>query len=434
MSDRANYSNNPKAKHRRDTKFQVVYPTIPSITQTPRSIVIHQKQYQHDVLVLSYLTTSNLWAETLKTGVPIKVSWTQGGFAKEWYGYVSFVSKTNAPQQREQHMDIHCIGSSFPLKERVNRVFTNTTIPEAVATIAAENGFNFIGDKEARRFSQLNIVGHSYWEWIVEQAKKIGFVFFVDGTDLYFKSLDSYLDSGMYSLPLFQTSQQGTVYNSQLLDTTLDSIVVLQGEYLEDTENIRAEKFTGGVDPVTAQPYISSSNPIDVGTNLRTNVSDVFFKDYRSDQVTESNAATLSSSSGASTLARLNMPAKIKGQGDPRIRPFTPIQVLGTGEYTDGYWVVKNVTHVIKRDDNYNVEMDVVTDGTGSNTTSSFRGQQSSTMSTVNIPKMVSESATLENFSKKTTPVLNQVSPVIVPTSQGYRRTPAYWTAYGRGA
>jgi hypothetical protein len=207
-----------------------------------------------------------------------------------------------------------------------------------------------------------------------------------------------------------------------------------RGEYLEDTENIRAEKFTGGVDPVTAQPYISSSNPIDVGTNLRTNVSDVFFKDYRSDQVTESNAAALSSSSGASTLARLNMPAKIKGQGDPRIRPFTPIQVLGTGEYTDGYWVVKNVTHVIKRDDNYNVEMDVVTDGTGSNITSSFRGQQSSTMSTVNIPKMVSESATLENVSKKTTPVLNQVAPVVVHTAQGYRRTPAYWTASGRKA
>ena len=159
-------------KYRRGTSTFITFPTLPSLTAQPRRIDLYQKEYSHDVLVLEYPSESTLWFESLHTGLPIQFSWNQDTLSKSWIGYVSTVSKGNSPQ-RMNSMTIVCVGSSFPLKARVAKVFKDYSIPQAVEEIVTGYGFNFIGENSDQKFSQLTIAGLTYWEWIVEQAKRI---------------------------------------------------------------------------------------------------------------------------------------------------------------------------------------------------------------------------------------------------------------------
>jgi phosphomannomutase len=82
----------------------------------------------------------------------------------------------------EKPMTVVCVGASYPLNERATRTFSNLTIPDIAAIIAREHSLHLIADSHPTVFPSLTIAGHSYWEWLQEQAKRIGFVILVDGT------------------------------------------------------------------------------------------------------------------------------------------------------------------------------------------------------------------------------------------------------------
>ena len=427
MSDNSTHNNNPGLKPRRSTDFQLSFPTMPSLQRKPMKVELHQKQYHHDVLSIIFPITGELWFNEIVTGLPVKFKWSQGSIANEWYGYVSHVSK-NVVVQREKTMEVHCVGSSFPLKERTTRTFTDSTITEAAKIIADEYGFAFIGDSHPRRFSQLIMAGHSHWEWLQEQAKRIGYGLRVDGSTMYFRSLDNLIDQDITSIPLLYMGETQSVYRGQFKDRTLDSFTVLKGDYIENTDFLRTEKYAAGVDPLTSQVIGNQSSPKDVGENIKKGTNDVLFKEYRTDQVVGSDLDAVTMSEGAAQMARLNMPAKVKAQGDPRVRPFHPVYVRGTGTLTDGYWVVKEAKHIFQKFGDYHLEMVVVTDGTGGNDVGTFRGRKSPDMNTINI----SEKLKANNQGQVIIPVLSQTKTAILPSDQGFKQTPAVWTAVVR--
>lgn len=424
-------NNNPTEKNRKGTVFKASFPTMPSLTYDPRRVELHQSQYQHDVLVLSFMTTGEKWFEDIPTGLPIRFSWTQVGMTRDWYGYVSFVSRTNSSQQKQQTMEVHCVGAGFPLKERANKVFLNSTIPEAAQQIASQFGLNFVGDSHPRRFPQLTMAGHSYWEWLAEQAKRIGFVLRIDGTNLYFRQLDRHVDSRISNVPVLYAGSAPVLYKNDYLERTLDKFVVQKGDFVETDEHPRTEKATGGVNPFTSEVFSTSASPNSVGESIRTNVSDVLFSEYRSDQVTSSYAEAELMSDSAAQLARLTMPAKVHAQGDPRIEPHAPVYVMGTSDLTDGYWLVKEVKHIFRKYDDYIAEMTIVTDGTGSNQVGAFRGRQSPTISSVNIGALIQDSSGTSTLNTRTTTALAQLSPSVIPSEQGFKRSPALWVTKG---
>jgi hypothetical protein len=205
---------------------------MPSAPNKPTMLVLYQKPLTHDILVLTFPSTYSSIFESLSTGIPVRVKWSRLGEEREWLGYVSQVTKTVAYQQ-EKLMDIICVGASFVLKERANRVFSEMTIPEAIEKIAKEHGFGFIGDMHEQVFSQLTMAGHSYWEWIVEQAKKIGYTVYLDKTTLHVRKLDSMIDQSMTSVPsLFFNAP---VENSDLhvFNRTLNYFKVMKGSFNE---------------------------------------------------------------------------------------------------------------------------------------------------------------------------------------------------------
>lgn len=410
-------------KYRRSTRYTVAFPSLPSLTLQPRRVEIIQKPYHHDVLTMELSQFSPLWFELLKTGVPVSFSWEQGSLSNTWVGYVSFVTKQVAPQN-ENNMEVHCVGSSFPLKERATRVFSNMSIPAAVKQIVEEFDFKFIGDDNNIAFDQLTIAGHSYWEWIHEQAKRIGYAVVVDNLNFSFRPLDQIIQQKITSVPLLSMTNKGLPMNNQLFDRTLDMFNVINGEHVEYEGMLRTNKTVGGVDIASSKVITSTSSPKTVGNNVRENVNDVLFSEVVSDQVANGIETATALAQGAAQLGRFNMPARIKCQGDPRIAPFSPVLIQGTGDTTDGFWIATNVKHMFVRQGDYQIEMKAVVDGTGADSRTTFKS------GTKNVVGVVNLTEALKNGSHRTdlkNVALKSKSVPISETKQGFVRTPAKW-------
>lgn len=354
----------PELQNRKSTRYSLEFPNIPSFVKLPIKAEITQKQYTHDILKLHYLLKSDMWQELLQTGEPVKFSWNNDKSSHTWYGYVYMVVVETAAQ-REQKMDVVCIGSSFPLKQQVTRVYSNVTIPEVAAEIAKEHGFRFIGENHSTRFEQLVIAGESYWEWLISSAKRIGYGLIIDGMDLLFRPIDQLIDQVGNNVPVL--AFEGTTFprNTRWMERTLDYFRVTNADALEDDVERRSVKHVGGVDPLTAQIYTTTDNPTDVPTSLRKVVAPTLFDEYRTDSVVNTANAAETASHGLAELARFSNPARIKCQGDSRIRPFAPVYIGGTGPTTDGYWMVKESTHRFALIGDYQIDALIVTDGRG---------------------------------------------------------------------
>lgn len=446
-------------KPRRSTVFTAEFPTIATFKIKPTRATLHQEQYVHDILTLEYDGVSKASVETINTGIPVKFIWTQGNRRKLWYGYVAYVSKETAAQKNKP-ITIRCVGSSFVLKKRTNTVYKDKTIPEVAALIAKEHGLKFVGENHQRRFSQLSLAGKSQWEWLHENAARIGFAMFIDETSLVFKPIDSLLDEFTADVPLFQFWSEALPRTEYVLDRTLDSFSVLKGEYIEDGSETRTTKTVAGVDPVTGISFSESTSPDETGAPIRTQLSDVLFDGFKTEEVAENRLAAKLASKGAAELARFNLPAKAVGQGDPRVFPYKLIYVDGIDKEFNGHWLVREVTHMFRFGGDYIATFSLASDGVKENVRTNRRrnsrtsvSQQRRTLNrkgvgTIDTSRLLAgnnsfelspsfvggvdlavATSTAPRFGRpKETTALVSKRPVLTDVNnQGFKRTPTLW-------
>jgi phage protein D len=414
--------------YRRGTEYSVSYPTLPSLTSTlpkPQSIVITQKQYSHDVAVLEFPVLNQQAMSNLKTGVPVSFTWTKDGNTGTWVGYVAFVSSELSATPRKR-LEIHCIGSSFPLKTKKTRVFKNKTIPQVAEILAKEHGFKFVGEPNPRVFSQLTISGQSYWEWLQEQAKRIGYAMLVEGMTLVFRPIDKLIDHSVSNTPVLAYFSNDIPTDTLMADRTLDYFKVLNGEYIEGGE-LRNTKTVGGVDPVTGRVLSSSKSPKTVGTNVRTSANDVFFQEHKTGQVVHDATSAAVAAEGAAHMARFSTPATVKCQGDPRIKPYAPVYVTGVSDNLDGYWITTNVKHIMTIAGEYQLEMTVASDGLGNNKPTFTRTADLNYVGLVDLEAAIANGGISPSVAKQTGIALHTKTQIHKESGQGYNRTPTVW-------
>lgn len=354
-------------------QYSVELPTVPSLTARPSILELHQAVGQHDIAVLTFPNYRPVWGNLLTTGTPIVLLLSNGESTLRWTGYVNFTSQVNAAQLKRP-TKIYCIGSSFPLKNRGTRVFSNTSIPDAVGVIAKELGLNFVGEPHPRVFNQLSISGESYWQWIQAQAARIGYIAIVEGANLLFQSIDRTLDSRMSYVPLY--SLDGNLINSGLRNLrarTLDSFQVLQGDYSEAVEEPRTSKSVATVDLASREVIQQESFPQEVGSPIRAGLSDTWFAGYETEETVGNQQEADRAAQDAAQRVRLTTTANLKGFGDPRVGVYSTVLVSGTGNSTDGYWAVAEAHHRIDLSGLYTVDAQLLTDGLGNNAGSTFR-------------------------------------------------------------
>jgi phage protein D len=385
-----------------------------------------QAKGSHDILVLEFGRTSSVYFEVLQTGTPVVFSWNQNGKSSTWVGYVNVVSKQSA-SQAERVLKIICVGTSFVLKAKSARVFKNSTVSEAAEQIAKQFNFKFVGDPTTRRFESLSVAGQSYWEWLQEQATRIGYVVLVRNGVMFFRPVDKLIDTFMSNSAVLVSAPPSTPSDRQVFDRTLDSFTVLNGDYLDhDSIMQRSSRVTAGVNPVTGALTGSRATPNNQRRPFRRNQSGSLFSDF-SDEVVHTSLSAKQAAAEEARARKFSVVAQVIGQGDPHMFPYSTVLIEGTGVETDGYWVTSSVTHKLSLTGTYQMESRVLSDGLGKTTTTPFRRADGNVYGTVNLNLPVLGLLDPKSSSRSSVRLVRKV-PILVESQQGFIKLGTIWS------
>ena len=369
---------------RQGSSFQVTFPDFPSFGLIPHHYRLHQEVGKQDVLEITYTQFTKFFYQSFKQGVPIKMDWNNGTVKGTFYGYIYDVSFTTH-QALQRDTVIKAIGASLSLKENNPKIWLNKTASEIVTDIAKTFKLKPIVTPHAVRFSQQSMVGHTYWEKIQELAKRVGYVAQVYGTELHFHPVDTMIDKFATAIPVMSfTDTFSNPWESQL-SHTLDMFKPHVSDYTDLASHSKKEKTVHGIDPITGKMYTSTASPSTVGKNLRSDVKAPLFKEHMPSIMTSSEAMSKSITEGQAQLSRFSVRSTGAGQGDPRISPYRTIEVNGTGETTDGYWIITKCVHFGTADGRYQVDFECMTDGVGKSLSSPSRPAVASVVPTRNV-------------------------------------------------
>jgi phage protein D len=412
----------PQRQFKYGSSFNLSFPDYPSFTRKPTLAVLYQEMGAHDILELTFTYSSSFLLKTLTTGTPMKFTWNSEKASKTFYGYVSHISPMTQ-QTITRSVTVSCIGSSYPLKETASKIYTNITGSEFATQVAKQFNLNPVVTNSTVRFSQISMAGHSYFEKLNEVAKKIGWSFQVDNTNLYFNPIDTQIDKFMDSIPMLSFLDPYTNNTAQLYSQTLNSFKTKLGDYVESDVNNRSNKVVAGVDPVTGVPYKAISSPKTVGTSIRTTTKDPLFSKVESGTVANSNAMAKAMADAKAQLSRLSIPGSGEAQGDPRISPWRTIQINGTGSLSDGYWIVKSAEHIMNINGKYTTNFTCATDGINDNRPSPTRPGTSAGITPVSIASSISTASNAKTSSTK----LSAAAAMVSQSQSGFNVVPRRW-------
>jgi len=412
----------PERQHRYESSYTVTFPNLPSFKDEPSSITLHQHMGKHDVLTMYYGQYTPTIVDSIKTGAPVKIVFTNNKVKETFVGYATGISYP-VKQAINKGVTITCVGSSYVLKDRPAKIWTDKTAPQIITDIATLHKLKPVVTPHPYKFSQQSLAGHSYWEKTQELATRIGYACQVKGTELHFHPVDKMIDTFMTSVPIlsFQDTYMG--YNANAYDHTLDYFEPILDDFFENATNIRTTKHISGVDPVSGKVYKTKSSPKTVGKNIRATTKDPLFSSIETHSVSDSQSFSQTTSDAKAHLSRLSIPAKGMAQGDPRIAPWRTIEIKGTSDTTDGYWVVESAIHTFSVDGQYQTSFTCLTDGVSLNIGSSTRPSTSSGNPTINIQNLISTANTVTPTSS----TISSITPTINQSTTGYTITPSRW-------
>ena len=166
---------------------------------------------------------------------------------------------------------------------------------------------------------------------------------------------------------------------------TLDLFVPTIGDHFDTHLNSRNIKTITGIDPVTGKQYSSTSSATKTGKQLRKKTKDPLFSETLPTTNSGNKNASELIAKAKAELSRFSIEAKGNGQGDPRMAPYRTVHVSGTGQNSDGFWVIKKITHFVTFDGRYSVEFTCMTDGTQGNKASSMRPTKAALIPTMDL-------------------------------------------------
>lgn len=388
----------------------------------PQWVRLTQEQNKQDVIELAFASFDDYYQKAFKTGVLLKLKWKTQYGKGEWVGYV--YNRENTTQATtKRYIIVRGIGASFPLKEGGNKIWKNKTAPEIVLDICKQHKLKAVVDKSNVRFGMQSLVGITKWEKIQELANRIGFHAYVSNTTLYFQRIDRMIDQFNSVIPVMSyhdgSVNAGVVYDAQTLDYFKSKL----GSISETQSHSKKEKTVYGIDPITGKSHSHTAKPTKVGKAVRKDVSEELFKQVMPSVVAETRNIAKELAEGMAQLSRFALRAEGSGQGDPRIAPYRTIEINGTGDVTDGFWIIEKVEHYMTYDGRYTVDFKCMMDGTGKNLGGAFRATTASVIPTRNVAY---EMAT-GGKQAASTPTISRRQPLVVETRGGFKTTPNRW-------
>jgi len=404
------------------SSFSVEFPDFPAFNTVPFSVRIHQEMGKHDVVEITFNMYDRFYTDVFSTGMPVKIVWNNSEHRGEFFGYISTV-KTTTQKTLKNPVKMTCVGATYPLKQRGSQIWSNKTAPEICQDIAKQFKLKAVITPSKVRFPQQSMVNHTYWQKLNELGRRLGYAIHAVNAVLYFKPIDDMIKQFSTSIPYleFADGLENSMYGAV---PSLDYFSPTIGDFVETGVHKKTTKILAGVNPITGKVYSKSINPNDSGKTIRKNNKAPLFLENDPYSVSESLEMTEHLATGRASLGRLNIPAAGQANGDPRIAPWRTVEVSGTGNASDGFWLVKSSEHVLFADGRYTTTFSCITDGTGFNQTASLRPTTSQKVDTRNVRQEI-----VSGVTKPIKTVLSSKGTMIKETDTGFNITPRRWVA-----
>jgi phage protein D len=337
--------------------FEVIINGTTRLTQWTPSVSIYQDINSHPIALLdvvyvgkntnaSGVGATNTW-QYLKEDTPIQINYGQNPhYMYPFLGYVAsykLVRTGTDPGYAGQvttRVQYTITGTSKVMQSTKNVAWKYTSPSTIAGNIATSDGFrgviyNYVAAIDYR------LQNSSDFKFLVQLAEEIGFLFFVDNTDLYFVNPKEVLDRGNN-----RGTPQFWSYNQPGLYDTIRSFTPIVGTITPDG-GVVANRNVVGLNPNTQQLVQASSTPtITSSATSATQLGTSITKYYNAAPAESYYEASQKVQADALNNLYWNT-ANADLRGDARVKPNNLVNLIGTTIPTNdaGLWLVRSATH-----------------------------------------------------------------------------------------
>jgi len=337
---------------------EIVFPfnNVGTLERT-RSVVLRQRYFEHDLLIAEVYGYRGRSLD-LRAGDPVRASLVTNGVTIPFVGYVHHVAPTlkTGANVTPDHK-IVMMGASLPMKNATQRIWRDVTVSEMATQIAAKYKLTADIERSARRIPMVNQAGLSDWAFLVKQAKRLGWVFYVNGTILSFHSRGLKEVRRKQSAPRLEYR-----IGNDFLQTDVRSFEPNLGESLPNSDGMKSRRSMRGVDPRSAA-IISAHHDGSVRSGSRKEKPVGRFSTFAVGGVVNSGGEAVAQATGAADANRFAYRATARTVGIPGVTQGSLIFFSNLPGDFDGYWTVLAVEH--RYQGQYEMVMELGTDSIG---------------------------------------------------------------------
>jgi len=310
--------------------------------------------FAHESMTVE-LRTPELSLSDLQEGTPVKATITVNSSSLKFVGYIHHL--VGSFDRQSSTTTMVCIGATFPMKNRSQKVWKNLTATSIARSICEANKMAYNIPPHPRVFDQLSQAGKSDWEFLVYLARRVGYSLWPSGTSVFMAPRTQIWAEESSNAPVFTMETAGSPRIGTLIE-----FKPIVGEFMPTDDWISAKPFVQGMDPWSDS--VLKQGKTKAKKILRTKAPDESFSWIGSKVVV--NTASDAAFEADAYAERNGYPlrARIKVYGDPSLGPNSPVWLSNIPEEYEGFWLVDKISHVVSGS-NYFVEAEVVSDSSG---------------------------------------------------------------------
>lgn len=327
--------------------FRVSMPTV----DIPRgridylSLQVQQRINEHDTAVLRIRSVRTSWFKYFSNGAPIRITYWSGWNKNQkqtFLGYVTRVRLVTAGDDNHYEREILCVAASRVFRETGQVTYTNQTPSEIVSNICDKFKLTAVVQQDGLRRDTITQSGDTYWQFMNKLAKKTGYVLRAEGTTVYFLPLVQYAKRYAFTAPLI--SDYPTWTDGIRSDPNVFEIDAWSGDVSQ--ERLADEAVFASVDPVSGKVAFRSAKPQAAGKKASAK-----YRRYMSSESASHSAYDAQLlAKGAADNGLMAIDASLVVAGNVLLSPYRPVRVNLKDAALSGIWLVKEVTHTIRRD------------------------------------------------------------------------------------
>jgi hypothetical protein len=336
----------------------LTWPTARPSRQQPASVKVLQREFAHEMLVLTYYVEPHA-VQRYKEGTPLAVQWgVKPNALDTFYGTVLYVRPHLENDKHSLH--VICIGTSYPFKDSSPAVYADVAVEQIVSREVSTARLSLVRDSSGVTWPLITRhTGETGWEFITRQAQRVGYTWFVNKVTAHFYDPVKTVLSNTQSLPVLTYKfGRGNAFEGDI--TTFTPELGDQGVPHHET---RARMLLS-VDP-RSRDIIGASSTGSTFTSLADVKTAPKFTDYI-DHPAYTVGEALVRALGVEGAQRWRHKARATVHGNARIHQGSGVIIEGVSEESDGIWYVHAVEHEVTREDKpywrYYSHLDLVRD------------------------------------------------------------------------